>query len=139
MMKGWEIEAADHCERLSWSQAQIRIADGLTLEEAGVPPQDKIKVNGFAIQCRVTTEDAMRNFQPDFGKIEAYRAPGGPGIRLDGGQPTGGSISPHYDSLLVKVTARGQDFRAAVQKMYRALEEFRRGAHFLSLLQPPLR
>mmetsp|Transcript_27434 Transcript_27434/g.89803 ORF Transcript_27434/g.89803 Transcript_27434/m.89803 type:complete len:1207 (+) Transcript_27434:1-3621(+) len=105
-------------------QAQIRIAGGATLAELGIPNQDAIKISGFAIQCRVTTEDPEMNFAPDFGKIESYRVPGGMGIRLDGGSAVGATISPHYDSLLVKLVARGSDFRTAVQKMYRAINEF---------------
>ena len=66
--------------------------------QAHVPPPQ-----GVAIQCRITCEDPERNFQPDAGRISAYRSPGGPGIRLDGAMTAGSVVSPHYDSLLVKV------------------------------------
>lgn len=88
--------------------------------------QDKIKPRGFAIQCRVTTEDPEQGFQPDAGKIEVYRSAGGNGVRLDGGMGyTGAVITPHYDSLLVKVTCSGATFEVAHRKVFRALTEFR--------------
>ena len=83
-------------------------------------------MRGVAIQCRVTTEDPLRNFQPDTGRIEVYRSPAGQGVRLDGGPGYGGAvITPHYDSLLVKCTCTGRDFDAARRKVLRALTEFR--------------
>jgi pyruvate carboxylase len=109
-------------------RAQILIAQGHALhsEQVGMPPQDKIPRNGFAVQCRVTTEDPENKFTPDYGKILAYRSAGGFGIRLDGGMGnTGSVITPFYDSLLVKVTASGQTFPIALQRMHRALSEFR--------------
>ncbi len=106
-------------------QAQIRIAGGATLAELGLE-QSALKPRGHAIQCRITTEDPLQSFNPDTGRIEAYRSASGMGIRLDGGSGYSGAvISPHYDSLLVKVTARAQSFPAAVQKLQRALSEFR--------------
>lgn len=88
--------------------------------------QDKITCRGYAIQCRVTTEDPTRNFQPDTGRIEVYRSPAGNGVRLDGGPGYSGAvISPHYDSLLVKCTCRGRDFESTRRKMICALLEFR--------------
>lgn len=84
-------------------QSQIRITEGMTLPELGMT-QDKIKPQGFAIQCRVTTEDPAKNFQPDSGRIEVFRSGEGMGIRLDGASAFAGAIlSPYYDSLLVKV------------------------------------
>ena len=84
-------------------QSQILIASGKSLEELGLV-QDKIEVNGAAIQCRITTEDPKTNFQPDSGILTEYRSASGNGIRLDDGPGyTGAHIQPHYDSLLVKV------------------------------------
>ncbi len=81
---------------------------------------------GFALQCRITTEDPANNFVPDYGKIHTYRSPAGFGIRLDGGSAYSGAvITPYYDSLLVKTTAWGREFRHACQRMDRALREFR--------------
>ncbi|KAI3405491.2 PYC1 [Candida oxycetoniae] len=105
--------------------AQIQIAAGATLQQLGLL-QDKITTRGFAIQCRITTEDPAKNFQPDTGKIEVYRSAGGNGVRLDGGNGFAGSIiSPHYDSMLVKCSCSGSTFEIARRKMLRALIEFR--------------
>lgn len=105
--------------------AQIQIAAGATLEKLGLT-QNKIKYRGFAIQCRITTEDPAKNFQPDTGKIEVYRSSGGNGVRLDGGNGFAGAIiSPHYDSMLVKATCSGSTYEIARRKMLRALIEFR--------------
>jgi pyruvate carboxylase len=83
-------------------------------------------MHGFAIQCRITTEDPAANFRPDTGKITTYRSPGGAGIRLDGGTvSTGAEISPHFDSMLVKLISRGKDFSSAVTRARRGLAEFR--------------
>jgi pyruvate carboxylase len=88
--------------------------------------QDKISTRGFAIQCRVTTEDPSKGFAPDTGKIEVYRTAGGNGVRLDGGNGFAGSIiTPHYDSMLVKCTCHGSTYEIARRKMLRALVEFR--------------
>jgi pyruvate carboxylase len=97
--------------------------------------QDAITKRGFAIQCRVTTEDAGANFQPDTGKIEVYRSAGGNGVRLDASSGfAGAQITPHYDSLLVKVSVRGTTYEVARRKMLRALVEFRiRGVKVSSL------
>ncbi|KAK9710653.1 Biotin carboxylase, N-terminal domain [Popillia japonica] len=92
-------------------QSQIRIAEGMTLPELGLD-QNNIKPNGFAIQCRVTTEDPAKNFQPDTGRIEVFRSGEGMGIRLDGASAFAGAIiSPYYDSLLVKSLERIQSSR----------------------------
>jgi pyruvate carboxylase len=109
-------------------RTQIQVAQGLTLHgpEIGLPQQSAIPLHGTALQCRVTTEDPANNFVPDYGKIHTYRSPAGFGIRLDGASAYGGAvISPYYDSLLVKVTAWGQNFPQACQRMDRALREFR--------------
>jgi pyruvate carboxylase len=106
-------------------QSQLRIASGESLADLGLS-QQAIKPHGFALQCRITTEDPTQGFRPDTGKITAYRSPGGAGIRLDGGTvTTGAEISPHFDSMLVKLIARGRDFEAAVNRARRALAEFR--------------
>jgi pyruvate carboxylase len=106
-------------------QSQLRIAAGQTLAELGLRQED-IRPHGFAIQCRITTEDPAAGFRPDTGMITTYRSPGGAGIRLDGGTvTTGAEISPHFDSLLVKLITRGRDFRSAVERSRRALAEFR--------------
>ncbi|CAH1985209.1 unnamed protein product [Acanthoscelides obtectus] len=106
-------------------QSQIRVAEGMTLPELGIV-QDKIKPLGFAIQCRVTTEDPAKNFQPDTGRIEVFRSGEGMGIRLDGASAFAGAIiSPYYDSLLVKVISHSKDLQSACAKMNRALREFR--------------
>uniref|UniRef100_A0A8C7YY22 Pyruvate carboxylase b n=1 Tax=Oryzias sinensis TaxID=183150 RepID=A0A8C7YY22_9TELE len=105
--------------------AQLRVCEGRSLPELGLK-QDKIRVNGCAIQCRVTTEDPARGFQPDTGRIEVFRSGEGMGIRLDSASAFQGAIiSPHYDSLLVKVIASGKDLNMAASKMSRALAEFR--------------
>ncbi|MBZ2184650.1 MAG: pyruvate carboxylase [Bryobacter sp.] len=109
-------------------RTQIQVAQGHSLHglEIGLPPQDQITINGFALQCRVTTEDPAQNFLPDYGRIHTYRSPAGFGIRLDGASAYGGAvITPFYDSLLVKTTAWGRDFKQACQRMDRALREFR--------------
>lgn len=105
--------------------AQIQIAAGASLAQLGLL-QDKISIRGFAIQCRITTEDPTKNFQPDTGKIEVYRSAGGNGVRLDGGNGFAGAvISPHYDSMLVKCSCSGSTYEIARRKMLRALIEFR--------------
>ncbi len=107
--------------------AQIRIAEGARLDEAiGAPSQAQIERRGYAIQCRITTEDPTNNFMPDTGRILAYRSVGGFGVRLDTGNGhTGAYVTPHYDSMLVKVSTWGLTFQAAASKMDRVLKEFR--------------
>ena len=107
-------------------QSQILIAEGYALdsEEVGIPSQKDIRVTGHAIQCRITTEDPANDFMPDTGTIESYRSPGGFGIRLDGGNGFQGStITPFYDSLLLKVTAYSRSFEDTRRKAIRALRE----------------
>ncbi len=109
-------------------QSQIRIAEGHGLHGnvVNIPRQDDIKINGFAIQCRITTEDPTNNFLPDAGKIIAYRSSGGFGVRLDGCMGyAGAEISPYYDSLLVKLSIWGMSFEQTAAKMRRCLSEFR--------------
>ncbi|GAA0359654.1 pyruvate carboxylase [Alkalibacterium iburiense] len=108
-------------------QSQILIAQGLDMhKEAGIPEQKDIQIVGAAIQCRITTEDPANNFYPDTGKINAYRSPGGFGIRLDAGNGFQGSVvTPYFDSLLVKLSVEARNYEKAVQKMVRALTEFR--------------
>lgn len=106
-------------------QAQMRVANGETLEQIGIR-QDELQIRGAALQCRITTEDPSNSFRPDTGLITAYRSANGSGIRLDGGTTgTGVEISPHFDSLLVKLTARGRDLDMALARARRALAEFR--------------
>jgi pyruvate carboxylase len=109
-------------------KAQIRIAQGCTIgaDESGVPPQQKILLRGHAMQCRITTEDPENNFIPDYGEVDTYRSPSGFGIRLDAGTAySGARVTRHYDSLLVKVTSRGNTPEEVIQRMLRALHEFR--------------
>ncbi|MDJ0318192.1 MULTISPECIES: pyruvate carboxylase [Arthrobacter] len=106
-------------------QAQLRIAAGETLADLGLS-QDSVHVKGAALQCRITTEDPSNGFRPDVGEITTYRSAGGAGVRLDGGTIyAGAEISPHFDSMLVKLTCRGRDYGAAVSRARRALAEFR--------------
>ena len=107
-------------------QAQIRIAQGYTLDsdKIGIRSQDEITQRGYAIQCRITTEDPENGFAPDTGTIDVYRSASGFGIRLDGGNGfTGSEVSPYYDSLLVKVSSYGRTFDDARRKAIRALRE----------------
>ncbi|WP_210481684.1 pyruvate carboxylase [Naasia sp. SYSU D00948] len=106
-------------------QSQMRIAAGETLQDLGLT-QDRLQLRGAALQCRITTEDPSQGFRPDTGKITTYRSPGGAGIRLDGGTVAqGAQISPHFDSMLAKLTCRARDFPSAVARAKRALAEFR--------------
>jgi pyruvate carboxylase len=108
-------------------RAQILIAEGKSLVEAtGVASQYDVKLDGHALQCRITTEDPQNNFIPDYGRITAYRGATGMGIRLDGGTAYSGAvITRYYDSLLEKVTAWAPTPEAAIARMDRALREFR--------------
>lgn len=109
-------------------QSQILIAEGHDLhgDLIGIPQQKNIHTNGYAIQCRITTEDPLNHFMPDTGKITVYRSSGGFGVRLDAGNAFQGAIiSPYYDSLLVKVSTWGYTFEKAAAKMERNLREFR--------------
>ncbi|MFT3899544.1 MAG: pyruvate carboxylase [Gordonia sp. (in: high G+C Gram-positive bacteria)] len=122
--------------------AQLQIAAGATLPELGIT-QDQIETHGFAVQCRITTEDPANDFRPDTGTITTYRSPGGAGVRIDGGTYLGAEISGYFDSMLVKVTCRGKTREAALTRARRALGEFRIGGvstnieFLLSLLSDP--
>ncbi|OBR90076.1 pyruvate carboxylase [Clostridium sp. 001] len=107
-------------------QDQILIAEGHSLDskEIGIKSQDDIELKGYAIQCRITTEDPLNNFAPDTGRIDMYRTGSGFGIRLDGGNGfTGAVISPHYDSLLVKTVSWSRTFEDAIRKAIRSINE----------------
>jgi pyruvate carboxylase len=109
-------------------QSQIMIAEGEHIhgERLGIPEQEEIDCHGYAIQCRVTTEDPENNFMPDTGKLMAYRSGGGFGVRLDAGNAYQGAvITPYYDSLLVKLSTWALNFDHASSKMVRNLKEFR--------------
>lgn len=109
-------------------QSQILIAQGYRLDsnEISIKSQEDIHPRGYAIQCRITTEDPINNFAPDTGRIEVYRTGSGAGIRLDGGNGfTGSIISPYYDSLLVKLTARARTFKDAIRKSKRSISELK--------------
>jgi pyruvate carboxylase len=109
-------------------RSQILVAAGYPLHsrEVRIPPQDQIPRVGYAVQCRVTTEDPENNFAPDIGRILTYRSPAGFGVRLDAAIATQGAIvSPYYDSLLVKLTVRSLEWENALERMERALHEFR--------------
>ncbi|MGA8045878.1 MAG: pyruvate carboxylase [Dermatophilaceae bacterium] len=105
--------------------AQMRIASGESLADLNLHQED-VYVRGFALQCRITTEDPANGFRPDAGQITVYRSAGGSGVRLDGGTVfVGAQVSPHFDSMLVKLTCRGRTFEMAVRRARRALAEFR--------------
>ncbi len=109
-------------------KCQILVAQGMKLshEDIGLGDQKNVNLSGFAVQCRVTTEDPANNFMPDYGRVTHYRSAGGMGIRLDAGSAFSGAVvNPFYDSLLTKVTTRGRRFVDAVNRMERTLREFR--------------
>lgn len=109
-------------------RAQILVSMGHKLGDAsvGLPLQNEVTTNGFAMQCRVTTEDPSNQFRPDYGRITHYRSAGGMGIRLDAGSAFSGAVvNPFYDSMLVKVTARGRSLAETASRMERCLQEFR--------------
>ncbi len=109
-------------------KCQILIAEGRPLSDAeiGLASQQNVRTYGYALQCRVTTEDPENRFLPDYGRIAHYRSAGGMGVRLDAGTAFSGAVvTPFYDSLLVKVTAWGPRFSDAARRMERGLQEFR--------------
>lgn len=109
-------------------RAQILIAQGHSLHspEVGMPAQAEVPRNGYALQSRVTTEDPENKFMPDYGRLMAYRSPGGLGIRIDGGMGFAGAvITPFYDSMLAKLVAFGPTYEIAMARMHRALAEYR--------------
>ncbi len=109
-------------------RSQILISMGYELSHPVIyiPNQESVNLSGYAIQCRVTTEDPIDNFKPDYGTLVAYRSASGFGIRLDAGSAyAGAKISPYFDSMLVKVTAKGRTQKGAAERLHRALREFR--------------
>src|SRR5262249_33650078 len=109
-------------------KTQLFVAQGRPLSdpEVGLGDQAAVTTRGYAVQCRVTTEDPSNNFLPDYGKLSNYRSASGMGIRLDAGSAfTGAVITPFYDSMLVKVTAHGLRWEDTVRRMLRSLHEFR--------------
>ena len=109
-------------------KSQILVAQGTPLEdeEIGLRSQIAVRTDGFALQCRVTTEDPTNDFMPDYGRVSHYRSAAGMGVRLDAGSAFSGAVvNPYYDSLLVKVTTRGRRFIDAAKRMERCLQEFR--------------
>ncbi|MGH9677099.1 MAG: pyruvate carboxylase, partial [Candidatus Acidiferrum sp.] len=109
-------------------KCQLLISQGRPLgdPEIGLANQNDVSTRGYAIQCRVTTEDPANGFLPDYGKLSNYRSASGMGIRLDAGTAfTGSVITPYYDSMMVKVTAHGLRFEEAAHRMLRTLHEFR--------------
>ena len=109
-------------------RSQILLAQGVGFDDPilAIPAQDQIQTRGYAIQSRITTEDPENRFIPDYGRISTYRSTAGFGVRLDGGTAYSGAvITPYYDSLLVKVTTWASTFEQSIQRMDRALSEFR--------------
>ena len=109
-------------------KTQLLIANGEKLfdEAISMPQQNSIQTLGYAIQCRITTEDPLNDFMPDTGRIIVYRSSGGFGVRLDAGDGfQGAEISPFYDSLLVKLSTHGMSYKQAEEKMDRSLQEMR--------------
>ena len=109
-------------------KTQLFIAGGYKLadQQIKIPSQETVKINGYALQCRITTEDPQNDFKPDYGTISTYRSASGFGIRLDAGSVYQGvTISPFFDSMLVKVTANSRTLDGATRKVRRALSEFR--------------
>jgi pyruvate carboxylase subunit A len=100
--------------------AQIRAAAGerLTLQ------QEDVKLNGYAIECRINAEDPRNNFFPSPGRITRYQSPGGIGIRLDGCVYGGYEVPPYFDPLLSKLCAWGNTWEEVLNRMDRALEEY---------------
>jgi acetyl-CoA carboxylase biotin carboxylase subunit len=99
---------------------QIRVASGHKLSWK----QEDIQFRGHAIECRINAEDPDKNFLPSAGRIDAYIAPGGPGVRIDSHCYPGYSIPPFYDSLVSKLIVWGCDRAEAIQRMQRALDEY---------------
>jgi len=107
-------------------KSQIRIAEGANLKDCGIKSQAALKLNGHALQCRITTENPKQDFTPDYGRIKVYRGAEGFGVRRDGGNSyTGAIVTPHYDSLLEKVTSWAATSEEAILRMDRALRETR--------------
>ena len=123
-----EHTITEEVTRIDIVRSQILIAKGHQLSDPQIfiKEQADVKLRGFAIQCRITTEDPKKDFRPDFGTIIAYRNAAGFGIRLDEGSSYAGvTISPFFDSMLVKVSSSGRTLKGACQRLSRALREFR--------------
>ncbi|MET0029110.1 MAG: pyruvate carboxylase [Candidatus Thiodiazotropha sp.] len=123
-----EHTVTEEITNLDLVRSQILVASGRALHDAeiGIPAQEQIPREGFAVQCRITTEDPENGFAPDIGRILTYRSPAGCGIRLDAAIATNGAVvTPYYDSLLVKLTVRSPNWENALERMQRALHEFR--------------
>ena len=110
-------------------KCQILVSQGLPVSmtlDIGLGSQESIRTEGYAIQCRITTEDPRNKFLPDYGRVAHYRSTGGPGVRLDAGTAFSGAlVTPYYDSLLVKIITSGKRFSEAARRMERCLQEFR--------------
>jgi acetyl/propionyl-CoA carboxylase alpha subunit len=100
---------------------QLRIASGEALRHK----QDDVQMKGCAIECRITAEDPFNHFLPVTGRIISVSEPSGPGVRVDSGTYAGLDVSPYYDSLLGKLIVWGNTREEAVQRMRRALREYR--------------
>ncbi|MES2387433.1 MAG: pyruvate carboxylase [Bacteroidota bacterium] len=123
-----EHTITEEITRIDIVRSQILIASGYALADPVIfiTKQEDVRKRGFAIQCRITTEDPENNFRPDTGTVIAYRNATGFGIRLDEGSCFAGArISPFFDSMLVKVSATGRTLKGTVQRLHRALREFR--------------
>jgi len=127
-------------------KTQLFVAGGYKLSDRQIKiyGQESINLSGFAIQCRITTENPANDFKPDYGIITTYRSASGFGIRLDAGSLYQGvRVSPFFDSMLVKVSAHSRTLDGSIRKMIRTLSEFRiRGVHtnisfLLNLLRHP--
>jgi acetyl-CoA carboxylase biotin carboxylase subunit len=101
-------------------QSQIRVAAG---EPLGMKQRDVVQ-RGCAIECRINAEDCMNDFRPSPGRLEKFRVPGGPGVRVDTHCYEGWTISPHYDSMIAKLIVHRPTRKAAIATMKRALAEF---------------
>ncbi|WP_240413987.1 acetyl-CoA carboxylase biotin carboxylase subunit [Paenibacillus periandrae] len=106
--------------RIDIIKEMIRIAEGDPLSFT----QDEVRIEGWAIECRINAEDSTRNFMPSAGQIQFYLPPGGFGVRVDSAAYPGYTISPHYDSMIAKLIVWGRDRDEAIQRMKRALAEF---------------
>jgi len=123
-----EHTVTEHVTGIDLVKSQILVAQGMQLGDPaiGLASQSDIRVHGYALQCRVTTEDPANDFRPDYGRIAHYRSASGMGIRLDAGTAFSGAVVfPYFDSLLVKVTAGARRFEDATRRMERCLQEFR--------------
>ena len=117
-------------------QCQIKIAGGASLADCGLVDQASVPPpSGYAVQCRVTCEDPTENFKPDVGRIEAYRVPGGPGIRLDGAVAAGNVISQYYDSLLTKVCRQPFPIMSSVAVAQACLFSVVKNRHYTMVLE----